>query len=203
MANDFLYYYLNDADRVYKYKLKFACDELDEKAMSNLEASLERYELQNCSAPRTTPLQEHPLDFPKARNTRVCIVDCEVRYPASHDMLRNIAAESTGVNIGSIAVYGEFDPRDTYTEEALALQEDGEDVEAFLGRDYEQEQDVSDLYGKSLTDRLLAELAEYRKERETHVVTNDLIPDQVRDDSGVGGDDVGEHGGASVLGGAK
>lgn len=206
MANDFLHYYLKDADRVYKYRLKFACDELDDNTMDQLETGLNKYELQNCSTPKVTPIQEHPIDFPNIKNTRVCIVDCELRYPASHDLLRNIAAESTGVNIGAIAVYGEFDPRDQATEDALRMQEqsEGEDAgEALLGTDYEDDGGADEYYGKTLTDRLLADLAKYRSEREDTTVTNSLIPDQVRDDFGVGVDDVGEAGGRSVIGGSS
>lgn len=199
MANDFLHYYIREADRVYKYRLKFACDELDEAMMDQLETALERYELQSCSAPTVTPIQENPLDFPKAHNTRVCIVDCEVRYPASHDMMRMMAAEATGVNVGSVAVYGEFDPRHAQTEELL----DDSKPEAFLGTDYEQTEGAQEQYGKTLTDRLLAELAKYREERETQVVTNDLVPEQVTDTEGVGGADVGEGGGFSPLGGTR
>lgn len=199
MANDFLHYYIREADRVYKYRLKFACDELDGDMMDRLEAALERYELQNCSAPTVTPIQESPLDFPNVRNTRVCIVDCEVRYPASHDMLRTMAAEATGVNIGSVAVYGEFDPRHEQTEQLL----DDSKPEAVLGTDYEDTEGAQEQYGKTLTDRLLGELARYREERETHIVTNDLIPEQATDTEGVGGEDPGEEGGYSPLGGAK
>lgn len=203
MPNDFLQYYLRDADRIYRYKLKFACDALDGEAMDRLETALERYELQNCSAPRLTPIQEHPLDFPKVKNTRVAIVDCELRYPASHDMLRNLAAESTGVHIGSVAVYGEFDPRDTYTQDALRMEQDQKDGEALLGTDYEQTDSVEEYYGKTLTDRLLADLARYREEKDTTVVTNSLIPEQVTDNEGVGGVDPGEAGGYSTLGGPR
>ena len=196
MANDFLHYYIREADRVYRYRLKFACDELDERAMDHLETALERYELQNCSSPTVTPIQENPLDFPNSRNTRVCIVDCEVRYPASHDMLRNLAAEATGVNIGSVAVYGEFDPRHAQTQQLL----DDSKPEAVLGTDYEQTPGAQEQYGKTLTDRLLAELERHRAERDTKVVTNSLIPEQALDTQGVGGDDPGEAGGFSPLG---
>lgn len=199
MANDFLHYYIREADRVYKYRLKFACDELDEAKMDRLETALERYELQSCSAPIVTPIQENPLDFPNARNTRVSIVDCEVRYPASHDMLRNIAAESTGVNIGAVAVYGEFDPRHEQTARLL----DDSKREAVLGTDYEQTEGAQEMYGKTLTDRLLAELTKYREERKINIVTNTLIPEQVIDTDGIGGTDPGETGGYSPMGGPR
>lgn len=198
MPKDFLHYYIEEADRIYSYRLKFACDDLDNAQMDRLESALGRYELHNCSAVRSTPIQEHPLDFPNISNTRVHIVDIELRYPASHDMLRNLAAESTGVNIGAVAVYGEHDPREDYTQDLLDPQ-----TQRVLDEDYPEQEPVEEYYGKTLTDRLLDSLRKQREQRDVSVVTNELIPDQVHDDAGAAEHDPGEAGGVSPLGGTQ
>ena len=197
MPKTFLQYYLHEADEPYVYKIKFAVDELTDEHMDKLEMALSKYDLKVAEAPRSTPIQEHPIDFPNVKNTRVYTTDVTLGYPASGDALRLVASEHTGVPVANIAVYPVGDPREQYTEDAISEEEE---YTPRLGSDYEEGEDVSGLYGKKLTDEV-ARIAKDKKEsRRTDVVTNSLIPDQVIDDLGVGGDDVGEAGGFSVLG---
>jgi hypothetical protein len=158
---------------------------------------LSKYDLKVAEAPRSTPIQEHPLDFPNIKNTRVHTTVVTLSYPATGDALRLAASEHTGVPIGAVAVYPVGDPRETYTEDATTEEQE---YTPRLGSDYEEGDDVTGLYGKGLTDEVMRIAKEEKDARRVDVVTNSLVPDQVIDDVGVGGDDVGEAGGFSVLG---
>lgn len=203
MSKKFLNYYFEEADKEYEYKLKFACDDITDEQVEKLESALSKYDLKSITPFSRTPIQEHPLDFPNIKNSRVYITTIKLTYPVSHDMLRQYVAENTCVPLGAVAVYGENDIRDSYTEHMLEIASDEwkENYEPKLGSDHEQEIDVTDLYGDKYNQEFLERELERRKNRKIHKVTNKLITDQVSDDAGVAEKDPGEHGGLSVLGG--
>lgn len=198
MPNTFLQYYLHERDEPYVYKIKFATDEFTNEQMDKLEMALAKYELKVSEPVRSTPIQEHPLDFPNITNTRVHTTNVTLTYPASGDALRLAASEYTGVPIAAVAVYPVGDPREQYTQDAIA---EDEEYTPRLGSDLEEGEDASGLYGKELTDEVMRIAKEKKDARRVDVVTNSLVPDQVIDDVGVGGKDVGEAGGFSTLGG--
>lgn len=198
MPKTFLQYYLHEADEPYVYKIKFATDEFTDEQMDKLEMALSKYDLKVTEPVKSTPIQEHPLDFPNIKNTRVHTAVVTLGYPASGDALRLMASEYTGVPIAGVAVYPVGDPREKYTEDAVSTEEE---YVPRLGSELEEGDDASGLYGKQLTDEVMRIADENKKSRRVDVVTNSLIPDQIMDDVGVGGDDVGEAGGFSTLGG--
>jgi hypothetical protein len=205
MSKNFLNYYLEEADKEYVYKLKFACDDFTDEQLDRLESALSKYDLKSITPINRTPIQEHPLDFPNIKNSRVFITTVTLSYPASHDMLRQYVAEHSGVALVGVAVYSQHDARDGYTDHMLALK-DGtwkQDYETKLGTDHEQEHDVSGMYGDAYNKAFMEREAAKRKNRRVDVVTNSLIPQQHTDKEGVAEADPGEAGGVSVLGGKK
>lgn len=205
MSKNFLNYYLEEADKEYVYKLKFACDDFSDEQLEKLESALSKFDLKSITPLTRTPIQEHPLDFPNIKNSRVFITTVTLSYPASHDMLRQYVAQCSCVPLVGVAVYSEHDPRDGYTDHMLSIADGSwkESYETLLGAEYEQEEDVSGLYGDAYNKALLDREAEKRKNRRVDVVTNSLIPEQVTDSEGVAASDPGEAGGVSVLGNKK
>lgn len=204
MAKNFLEYYINESSQEYVYKLKFACDDITDEQKNKLENGLAKFDLKNISEFTNTPIQSHPLDFPNVKNTRVHMVTVTLAYPASLDMLRQLVADYTGINLSLVAAYSQNDPREAYTDHAnkLANNDWKKDYVPALGSDYEPS-DHSHLYGEKLKTELMKQHAEKREARRIDIVTNKLIPEQVTDEEGIGGEDVGEAGGMSVLGGKK
>ena len=201
MSDTFLHYYLHEKDQPYEYKVKIACDEFTDAQIDRLEMAFSKYDLVETSGLSTSPLQQNPLDFPNAKNTRVHALTVQLGYPATADHLRMLIAEHTGINIGCVAVYNMGDPREQYTEQ-LNSAADQTEYEPVLGADY-PDSDHSQLYGEQLTTEV-ARLAQDRvKQRKIHRVTNNLIPDQVHDDAGAAEQDPGEAGGFSPLGGTQ
>lgn len=205
MSDNFLDYYLNEEDRTYTYKLKFACDEFGSEKLDALEQCLSRFDLQSTSAVTSTPIQKNPLDFPSVPNTKVHILTVVLKYPAGTEMLRQYLSNNIGVPMINIAVYGHGDPRDAYTDHLNAIMDEKwkEEYKPALGSDYEQEDDVSELHGEGLLKKVREDHKELLKKRRVDIVTNDLIPDQEVDTSTHQGEEKAAPGGYSVLGGKK
>lgn len=79
--------YLAESKKEYKFRLKFAGLDPDSFDDDALEALLDKYQLVSISKPKTTPIQEHPLDFPALSNTHVVIYDIVVSYPTTPQVM--------------------------------------------------------------------------------------------------------------------
>jgi hypothetical protein len=203
MTKLFKDYLLEEASKEYGYKIKFAVDDLSEEQKDALEAALAKYYVQSVSAFNSTPIQQSPLDFPNVRNSKVFSAEFVLGYPAAVDGLRVYLSDKVGINQQQIAVYNAYDPRDVYNDEAVAIRDNFADrkaeYETALGNDYAVEDKPA--YGKEFNDNFLADLEKQRKERDVVEVENPLSMKRKEDNTSVAGDDVGERGGWSTLGG--
>lgn len=122
-------------------------------------------------------------------------------YPVTVDELRVYLCDKIGVNQQSIAIYNANDPRDVYTDEAVKIRDNkkDEDYVPYLGRDNDELVTDKPAYGKEYNTTFLQELEKVRKERKVVEVENALSVKTKSDTKHV--EDVGEHGGDSVLGG--
>ena len=201
MTTAFKDYLLKESAKEYAYKIKFAVNEFTEAQKDAMENALAKFDVRSVSAFKNTPIQQHPVDFPNVRNTTVYIAEFVLGYPVTVDELRVYLSDKVDVNQQEIAVYNAYDPRDLSNDEALAIRNgiDEDEYETALGNDYE----VGDkpLYGKEYNDNFLKGLEQDRKERDTVEVENELSQRRKQDNTSVAGDDVGEYGGWSTLGG--
>lgn len=128
--------YLVESVQSYCYRVKVAGD-MPEEAMDHLEASLEKWSLESISKPKTTPIQEHPLDFPSLSNIEVHIFDIETGYPATIAELQSCIAKCLGASESHVLVvdpeHPEVERRDEETEE------EDKPYKPLLGSDYEKE----------------------------------------------------------------
>ncbi len=201
MTKLFKDYLLEEAAKEYGYKVKFAVDELSEEQKDALEAALAKYDLRSIGTFTNTPIQQHPVDFPNVRNSKVFIGEFVLGYPTTVDQLRVYLSDKVGINQQQIAVYNAYDPRDQNTEDALRIRDgiDEDEYETALGNDYPVEDKPA--YGKEFNDNFLADLEKQRKERDIVTFENPLSQPTKEDNSSVAADDPGERGGWSVMGG--
>jgi hypothetical protein len=170
-------YYLQESNKDYKFKVKFAVNEFESETKDCVENCLNKYELRSFGKFKETPIQESPLDFPNVKNTKVFIGEFVLGYPATVDMLRKFISEKTGISEQAIAVYNENDPREVYTQEWLdrmANPDWKKNYKPALGSDYEQGEVPA--YGDEANKKLLSELETARKERKVTEVENALSP---------------------------
>lgn len=195
-------YFLAEAAKDYHYKVKLAVNDLSSEQKDALENALGKFELRNMGDFSNSPIQQHPLDFPNVHNTKVYVAEFTLGYPVTVQELRVYLSDKVGINQQEIAVYNADDPRNRYTDEALAQKEiDRSDYVPALGSDYPVEEKPE--YGKEYNAKFLKELDDARADREVDIRHNPLMPDMKRDTVGVSPHDVGEQGGDSTLGGKK
>ena len=82
--------YLAESERTYNYRIKIVGD-TPSGFLKDLEEKLKQFDIVKISAPKTTPVQAKPADFPAFDNDRVTHVDVEFRYPAIEPQIQQIA----------------------------------------------------------------------------------------------------------------
>jgi hypothetical protein len=83
-------HYLAESERTYNYRIKFVGD-TEPGFVKALEDKLKQFDIVKISAPKTTPVQMKPADFPAFENDRVTHVDVEFRYPAIEPQIQQLA----------------------------------------------------------------------------------------------------------------
>jgi len=81
--------YLTESERTYNYRIKLVGD-IPSTLIKDLEGKLKQFDIVKISAPKTTPVQTNPADFPAFSNERVTHVDVEFRYPAIEPQIQQI-----------------------------------------------------------------------------------------------------------------
>jgi len=81
--------YLAESERTYNYRIKLVGD-IPPNLVKDLEGKLKQFDVVKISAPKTTPVQLNPADFPAFANDRVTHVDVEFRYPAIEPQIQQL-----------------------------------------------------------------------------------------------------------------
>ena len=153
-------YYLTESKKTYKFKIRVA-GELPEGVADTLERSLQKYDVLNITAGKSTPIQEKPLDFPQLQNSEVTHYEVELNYPTTSHVLEHYLVEACGISHSYINVRGEHDPV-----EELQGDENKEPYEAKLNtEDMGGESAQKDVASERIME-LLKELETARKERD-------------------------------------
>jgi hypothetical protein len=108
--------YLTEATKSYDYKIKVAGD-IDKDFTSRMETALGKFELQNMSAGKKTPIQKLPLDFPALSNEAVTIFDVTTAYPVTATALKEYLADYMRVAPSMIVVRKPGEPSEEYQDE--------------------------------------------------------------------------------------
>jgi hypothetical protein len=147
--------YLTESKKEYKFRIKYA-GTLTDSQIDRIEMALGKYSVLDMSKPKTTPIQEHPMDFQTLKNSEVSIVDVTVDYPSTVQVLRNELTEYAGIPGSHLVVINADHPEEVAREEALKEQ-DNEEYEALLDSDLpESKNDPS--FGDEYNESMLKEL---------------------------------------------
>lgn len=151
--------YLTETHKVYPFKIGIA-GELPDKCEENLKKCLEKYAVKSLSAPKKTPIQERPLDFPQLENCEVHYYEAELQYPSTPDYIQEYIGNCCGIEQSHIIVRNPNDPREEYQEK----KEEGP-YEPKLTKEELEGVSAQDQAGESRIMDLLKELETARKER--------------------------------------
>jgi hypothetical protein len=165
--------YLTESKKTYAVRVKIAGD-LPESFDSKFKTMMSKYEVVSMKKTATTPIQEHPHEFPRIKNKEVHIYDVESAYPISFPQLEQVVSEAFGIAQDHIRVKH---PADTTEEPAPEPTKEPRLMDADYNDDPAKgvEPTFGDKYNMSLFKELMSDRKE--SERETGTKTTDKIVD--------------------------
>ena len=125
--------YLTESIKEYKFKVKLAI-EAEPDLMDLIERVLGKYDVKDITAPKVTPIQEHPMDFQNLRNSKVTIFEITLTYPSTPQVVHADLVNLAGIPGNQVVVINSEHPEEIAREEAVATQ--GQEYETKLGNDY-------------------------------------------------------------------
>jgi hypothetical protein len=161
--------YLIESKQTYDFKVKIAGDCPKDCAML-IKRGLSKFQVENCSSGKSTPIQETQVDFPTLKNVGVTIFDVSTNYPATSLEVAALVSEHVGVPIGSVKVRNEKE----LAEEELNHENDEISGEPILEKEYEKANN-QDMVGDKHTMSLLKELGKNKKTLEQYTGVNEKI----------------------------
>lgn len=117
-------HYIEETERRYDFRIKSLIP-LDDTALDIIERVIMRYEPLDMTRAKKTILQARPIDFPKAANCEIYMIDVGLGIPASSGILRQEIARAFNVSEDVFVVRGVNDP----------LEGQGDDCEAICDID--------------------------------------------------------------------
>src|SRR6056300_1628187 len=105
--------YLAESTKSYDYKIKIvgAAKDIDKNA---LETALQKFDLANMSAGKTTPIMTQPLDFPMLSNEQVTIFDVTTNYPTTSREMKEYLSDIMRIPATHIVVRKPGEPTEQY-----------------------------------------------------------------------------------------
>jgi len=105
--------YLAESTKSYDYKIKIvgASKDIDKNA---LETALQKFDLANMSAGKTTPIMTQPLDFPMLSNEQVTIFDVTTNYPTTSREMKEYLSDIMRIPATHIVVRKPGEPTEQY-----------------------------------------------------------------------------------------
>ena len=125
--------YLAESVKEYKFKVKLAM-KAEPELMDVIERVLGKYDVKDITSPKTTPIQEHPMDFQNLRNSEVSIFEITLTYPSTPQIVHSDLVNLAGLPGNQVVVINSDHPEEVAREESVKTQ--GEDYIPNLGSDY-------------------------------------------------------------------
>jgi len=161
--------YLTESKKIYEFKIKIAGD-LESDASKKIKLALEKFNVENCSSGKRSPVQESPIDFPEHHNVNVTVFDISLSYPSTSLMVKEAIAERLSLTDSCIKVCN-IKEQEEYE---LNHQFDEKSGESLLTKEYETI-DSSGLAGEKQKMNLLKELSKIKHEGEQYKGVNDEL----------------------------
>lgn len=111
--------YLVEATQEYKFKVKLAMP-LEDSTTDMIERVLGKYDVVDITKPKTTPIQEHPMDFQNLRNSEVTMFEVTLNYPTTPSTLHQDLVNLVGIPGSHLVVINSAHPEEVAREEKVA-----------------------------------------------------------------------------------
>ncbi len=162
--------YLTESKETYDFKIKIAGDCPKDCSML-IKRALSKFQVENCSSGKSTPIQETQSDFPEQKNIGVTVFDVSTNYPATSAEISALVADHCNLSQSSIKV------RNLKEQEEEELNNANAEAtgESLLAKEELEEVDGQKLVGDKHNMSLLKELTKNRKELEQYKGVNDKL----------------------------
>tara|TARA_A100000164_G_scaffold368738_1_gene392340 strand:- start:515 stop:1120 length:606 start_codon:yes stop_codon:yes gene_type:complete len=120
--------YLSESTKTYAVRVKIA-GELPEGFDAKFKDYMAKYETVEFKKVGTTPVQEHPHEFPRIKNQEVTIYDIEASYPMSFQQLETTLADQFGISFHNLKVKHPNDPTEEMKDEDKVYEPKLQDAE--------------------------------------------------------------------------
>ena len=164
--------YLAESTKSYDYKIKIvgASKDIDKNA---LETALQKFDLANMSAGKTTPIMTQPLDFPMLSNEQVTIFDVTTNYPTTAREMKEYLSDIMRIPATHIVVRKPGEPTEQYQADMQIKSEYRNKLHDIEYKDAPKV-NAEDLHSTKANMSLLKELL---KDREAHALNMEVGKD--------------------------
>jgi hypothetical protein len=166
--------YLAESTKSYDYKIKIvgASKDIDKNA---LETALQKFDLANMSAGKTTPIMTQPLDFPALSNEQVTIFDVTTNYPTTSREMKEYLSDIMRIPATHIVVRKPNEPSEEYQDQ-MQIAKKSEYMNKLHDIEYKDAPKVNaeDFHSTKANMSLLKELL---KDREAHALNMEVGKD--------------------------
>ena len=100
-----LYEYVAETSKDFTYRVKVA-GELTTETLTKFKKGLEKFNLEKCSDPKSTPISEQVIGFPGLQNESVNIFEITLNYPAAIDEVMQ-QGRLAGIDLAKMIVVNE------------------------------------------------------------------------------------------------
>jgi len=134
--------YFENSKKTYKFRIKIA-DDVSNEMMEAIEKCLSPFDPVSVGKPKSLPIEENPMNFEGLGPVPVNIVEIELAYPTTVDLIRELVVRETKLPMPNVFVHTEG--QDSLQLSRIVLDKDGKPL---LTSEYEKSpEDVKELYG--------------------------------------------------------
>ena len=167
--------HLRDNKKVYAFKMRMAF-ECSDKMFARIEQTLDAYQLESITKPKSLPIQEDEVNFPKLGPVEINVIEMELGYPAIAEMIETLLVERCGLDKSAFVVHSAA--QETYRTPQIGMYEAGT---ALLDTELEDMQLQEKVYGNEFITDFLDSIETRQFDitganTEKAVTTNDLAP---------------------------
>ena len=133
--------HMQENRKLYEFKIRCAFECTDD-VYKRMEAALDAYQLESITKPKSLPIQEDAINFPKLGPVEINVIEATLGYPAIPEMIEALLIERCCLQQGMFVVHTMAQDADRTPQMGIYERED-----ALLNTELEDYQLDEDVYG--------------------------------------------------------
>jgi hypothetical protein len=95
--------HMQENTKLYEFQIRLAVLPGDE-VMKRIESALDAYQLESITKPKSLPIQEDLINFPKLGPIEICLLEVTLAYPVIPEAIQRLLVERAGLPTSHIVV---------------------------------------------------------------------------------------------------